>query len=93
MEALFVDQENSYLRIAVLLRIVERPHFKTDDGRVRSTSEDVGATIRAELASRWPFQVAPRELFGVPLVYLKPATGIAMITLGAPPLMYWHSRQ
>jgi hypothetical protein len=64
MEALFVDQEYSHVRIAELLRIVERPHLKTDEGTARNAREDVGAAIRAELASRWPFQVATRELFG-----------------------------
>jgi hypothetical protein len=31
--------------------------------------------------------------FGAPLVYLKPSGGIATNMLGAPPVMYWHSRQ
>ena len=33
------------------------------------------------------------NVFGVPLVYLKPSGGMRTNMFGAPPLMYWHSRQ
>jgi hypothetical protein len=33
------------------------------------------------------------NFFGVPFVYVKPDSGIAITTFGCPPEMYWHSRQ
>ena len=33
------------------------------------------------------------NVFGSPFIQRKPATGISMNMLGAPPVMCWHARQ
>ena len=92
MERLLVDRVDRHLRAAEQRGIVERADLH-DDGRELRTRRQMGAAFGAELARDRLFEVGARELLGSALGVAEARQRHTMNMLGAPPVMYWHSRQ